>query len=139
MNANCGDSVVQPKPLFRLNALVCMCTVRSHYLWFAVLLLHLSRRFLFSYMSTGALVGCLSVSTLSIPSMCSVSVRTQGHAVTCLQHLLQDSDAPFLETLSELRAAFRLGRTVQQIVSKIDTGMKTIPLGRLMESKQPCR
>lgn len=56
------------------------------------------------------------MSTLAVPSTFGVSVRTQGHAVTCLNHLLQDPGNGFLEKLSNLRAAYRLGRAMQTIL-----------------------
>lgn len=70
-------------------------------------------------------VGLLSVSALAVPSTFSVSVRTQGHAITCLSHLLQDPGHGFLKMLSDLRTAYRLGRAVQNILaSDGDAGVR---------------
>lgn len=68
--------------------------------------------------------GLLSVSTLAVPTTFSVSVRTQRHVVTCLSYLLQDPGNGFLKQLSDLRAAYRLGRAMQTILaSDSDAGV----------------
>eukprot|EP00892_Ulva_mutabilis_P008068 jgi/Ulvmu1/5633/UM023_0173.1 len=59
----------------------------------------------------------LSVCTLAVPSTFNFSVRTQNHAVTCLNHLLQVPRLGLLQQLSDLRAAYRLGRAILKLLA----------------------